>query len=349
MDKAQRVTAALTGSIPDKVPFIFNTVMVGVQQQLVGHEITDPTYNGMNNAGWVGSPGEKAEVVPALTVTPEAAGVLGLDAIQIQVLPPIFAGHAVQRGVLCMTEGLIDGKQALDAVQMPDPDDEGLLRAVEQMIKRYKGGFAMGARVRLGASAAINSMGMENIAMFYADEDDTLYKTVELFTGWSRRMNKNLSELDFDFFWCFDDIAFSSNLLVSPAMFRQVFKENMRSAAGTIAKPWIFHSDGNYQSVLDDIVEIGAFGIHPIERASMDTRWLKENYGSRLCLVGNIDIETLAVGTAEETQREVRACIDLLGPGGRYIISDSNSIPDGCRAENLLAAARAVEQYRYIY
>jgi uroporphyrinogen decarboxylase len=332
------------------VPFIFNTVMIKVQESLVGHKISEPTYTGINNAGWVGKPGDKAEVVPALTVTPETATILGLDAIQIQVLPPLFASSVVSDGVLCISGGLIESAEALAAVRLPDPDDDGLLRSVENMIKQYKGDFAMGARVRLCASPAINSIGMENISMFYADEDDTLPKTVEMYADWSRRMNKNLSELDFDFFWTFDDIAFSSNLLISPAMFREIFKDNMKKAASTITKPWIYHSDGNYQVVLDDIIDIGAYGMHPIEKSAMDTRWLKENYGSKLCLVGNIDIDyTLSSGTVQEVDDEVRQRIELLGPNGRYIISDSNSIPDGCKAGNLLAMAKAVEKYRHIY
>ena len=156
--------------------------------------------------------------------------------------------------------------------------------------------------------------------------------------------------MDFDFFWAFDDIAYTSNMLISPKMFREIFKENMKKAASAISKPWIYHSDGNYQAVLDDIIEIGASGIHPIEKASMDARWLKENYGGRLCLVGNIDIDyTLSSGTEQEVGDEVRERIALLGPDGRYIISDSNSIPDGCRAENVIAMSKAVESYRHIY
>jgi len=186
--------------------------------------------------------------------------------------------------------------------------------------------------------------------MFYADEDETLTKTIEMFTDYSRRLNKNLSELDFDFFWCFDDIAFSTSMLLSPSMFRELFKDNMKKAAAAITKPWIYHSDGNYQAVLDDIVEIGANGIHPIEKAAMDTAWLKENYGKKLCLVGNVDINyTLAEGTLEEVEAEVKSRIDLLGPGGGYIISDSNSIPNSCKAENIIAMAKAVEKYRRIY
>ena len=350
MNKINRVTAALKGGMPDMVPFMFNTMARGIQEKIIGREIDDPIADGLFFTGWLGAPGDVAEVVPMLTAVPEVAARLNLDAVQIQVLPPIFTGYTINKGTAYLTNGLIDGAEAFKKIKMPDPDDDKTLRKIESMIKQYKGGMAMGARIRLGAAPSILSMGIENISFFYADCDDTLIKTVDMYTDWSRRMNKNLCELDFDFFWCFDDIAFTSNLLFSPAMFKEIFAERMKKAAAAINKPWIFHSDGNYEAVLADIIDMGANGIHPIEKSSMDTRMLKEKYGDKLCLVGNIDIDyTLAYGTRREVFDEVRECIALLGPGGRHIISDSNSIPDGCSAENVIYMAEAVEEYRHIY
>lgn len=350
MTKAERIQTALKKGKPDKVPFVINVMMTEVQEGIVGHKIGEPTYNGMNNAGWLGGLEEEAKVIPALTVVPEVADVLGLDAIGIQILPPMFVNWVVKNGDACVSGGLIDGEEALKKIQMPDPDDEKLLKTIDEMIRRYKGEFAMGARIRLGASPSLLSMGMDNIAAFYAEEDETLPRTIEMYTDWSRRMNKNLSELDFDFFWAFDDVAFTSSLLISPGMFREFFKENMKKAASTISKPWIYHSDGNYQLLLDDIVDIGAYGIHPIEKGSMDTRWLKETYGDKLCMVGNVDINyILKDAPLAEVDAEVKKCIDLLGPNGGYILSDSNSIPAWCSPANVIEMGRAVEKYRYIY
>lgn len=350
MTKAERIQAALQGRIPDKIPFIINVMRQEVQEGILGRKIDAPTYTGMNNAGWLGGVEETALVEPSLTVVPEVAQKIGLDAIGIQVLPPLFVKWVEKDGTACISDGCIDSAQALARIRMPDPDDEKLMASISEMIRKYKGDFAMGARIRLGISPSILSMGMQNIVNFYAEEDDTLSKTIEMFTDWSRRMNKNLSELDFDFFWAFDDIAFTSSLLISPQMFREFFKENVKKAASAIGKPWIYHSDGNFKLLLDDVIDIGACGIHPIEKGSMDTRWLKENYGDKLCLVGNVDINyILKDAPLEEVDQEVKNCVDLLGPGGRYIISDSNSIPEWCSAANVIEMGKAVEKYRYIY
>lgn len=220
MDKIQRVLTALNGGIPDKVPYMYNTVMQNVQEAIVGHAITEPTYTGLNSTGWLGSWTDGPLVEPALTCVPEVAEKLNLDAFTIQILPPLFVNWVISKGEACVSTGLIDGKAALKQCKaaMPDPDDETLMRRIEEMIKRYKGNFALGARVRLGASPTILSMGMENLAESIAEEDDTLPGTIEMFSTWTGKLCKNLSELDFDFFWTFDDIAYTQNMMFSPAV-----------------------------------------------------------------------------------------------------------------------------------
>jgi len=306
----------------------------------------------MNSTGWLGSYNETPLVEPALTCVPEVAQKLNMDAINIQILPPLFVNWTVSKGEACVSTGLIDSEEALKKCRaaMPDPDDEKLMGRISDMIARYKGDLAMGARVRLGASPTILSIGMENLADFIVEEDETLPGTIEMYSTWTKKLCKNLSELDFDFFWTFDDIAYTQNMMFSPNVFRTYFKEPMTNAASTMTKPLIYHSDGNYSAVLDDIIDIGANAIHPIEKKAMSSQWLAETYGKKLCMVGNVDIDHILYNaTEEEVDAEVRACIELFGPGGGYIISDSNSIPSFCRAENILAMAKAVEKYRYIY
>ncbi len=352
MTKSDRVVTALLGGKPDKVPFMFNTVMRNVQEAVLGHSVDIPTYNGMNNGGWYGAPEDGPQVVPCLCCVPEFAEKMGLDSINIQILPPLFVRWTVDDGVACVSGGLIDSAETLKRCRaaMPDPDDERLLREVEEMIKRYKGDLALGARVRMGISPTLLSMGMENFAYMLADEDETLPETIAMYTDWSAQLCKNLSELDFDFFWCFDDIAFTDSMMISPATFRGFFKEPLRRVRGSISKPAIFHSDGNYAPILEDLIDIGMNAIHPIERASFDGRWLVEHVGGRLAFVGNIDIDhILRDATEEEVFEDVRSRIELFGRNGGYIICDSNSIPAWCSAENLLALSRAVAALRDIY
>ncbi|MBT3320055.1 MAG: hypothetical protein HN389_09870 [Clostridia bacterium] len=350
MDKRERITTALKGGVPDVVPYMYNTVTKEIQERIIGEQISEPTITGLNMTGWLGGMDETPQIFPILSTVPKVAQFLGMDAIQIQVVPPLFVEHVIANDEACVSAGLLTSPGALQKAKLPDPDDEQLMRSIADLIDRYKGDFALGVRVRLGASSTIMSMGMEAIAYSMADEDGLLQGVVQMYTSWSKRLLKNLCEMDFDFVWAFDDIAYTTGMMFSPKVFRDYFKEGLRNAASAISKPWIFHSDGDYSLVLDDIIEIGANAIHPIEKESMDFSWLKANYGDKLCLVGNLDIDyTLSKGTVEEVDAEVKARIDELGVGGGYIIADSNSIPNFCKAENVIAMSKAVHKYRGIY
>ena len=69
----------------------------------------------------------------------------------------------------------------------------------------------------------------------------------------------------------------------------------------------------------------------------MDLRTVKEKYGKRFCLVGNIDSSrTLPYGTPEDVACEVREAIDIAAPGGGYILASDHSLHDGIPLENIV-------------
>ena len=47
----------------------------------------------------------------------------------------------------------------------------------------------------------------------------------------------------------------------------------------------------------------------------------------------------------QTVQQAVRLLIEQLAPGGGFILSDSNSVPYYCLAENVIAMARAARMY----
>jgi uroporphyrinogen decarboxylase len=93
-------------------------------------------------------------------------------------------------------------------------------------------------------------------------------------------------------------------------------------------------------------LKLGMSAIHPIQPAAMDIGKMKAQYGSRVCLIGNIDLDyTLTLGTPEEVDREVQERIAVAGKGGGYIISSANSLTDYCKTENVWAMSKALQKY----
>ncbi|UCF97069.1 MAG: hypothetical protein JSV89_18130 [Spirochaetaceae bacterium] len=138
-------------------------------------------------------------------------------------------------------------------------------------------------------------------------------------------------------FWIPDDIAFRSGTLLAPQWLRTrifPFYRQMAAASRQADKPIIYHSDGDLTTMIDTILETGFHALHPIEPESMDIYALRKRVGKRICLVGNICVNTLSIGSPEEIRTLVRERIESLGYDGAYCVGSSNSVPNYVPFEN---------------
>lgn len=145
-----------------------------------------------------------------------------------------------------------------------------------------------------------------------------------------------------------DDLAHCSGPLESPVFLREhVFPFYRRVGEMIHAKGLIFilHTDGNVLRVLPDLIDCGFDALQPIEPKAMDIGQLKRDFGDRLALIGNVDVNTLAAGTPEQVREETRHRIAEIAPGGGFAIGSSNSVPDYALPENYRALIDASLAY----
>ena len=85
-------------------------------------------------------------------------------------------------------------------------------------------------------------------------------------------------------------------------------------------------------------MECGFDCIHPFEPPLNDIVQVKQTWGHRIAVAGNIDLKaTLCLGTPESVAAEVRAKCAALAPGGGWLLGSSNSIPEFVPIENYRA------------
>jgi uroporphyrinogen decarboxylase len=156
---------------------------------------------------------------------------------------------------------------------------------------------------------------------------------------------EHVCDLGFDVFVTTDDMAFKTGPLFSPQVFREIAVPYYQELAKKITIPWFMHSDGNILPLLDDWVTFGIAGIHPLENGTMDIEMLKREYGDKLCLLGNVDLNYLGSGAPERVDAEVKRLISILAPGGGYIVTSGNSLASYLIPENVRALPKAVHKY----
>jgi len=137
--------------------------------------------------------------------------------------------------------------------------------------------------------------------------------------------------------------------MVNPKLLRQhlfPWYKEMNRIAHEKGRLVVYHSDGNIQDVIEDIIECGFDGLNPIEPKAMNINELKKKFGSRISLIGNIDLGyTLTRGTPEEVRAEVWQRIHDLAPGGGYAVASSNSVPEYVPLANSNAMREATFDY----
>ncbi|MCL1852771.1 MAG: hypothetical protein FWF88_07025 [Peptococcaceae bacterium] len=147
-----------------------------------------------------------------------------------------------------------------------------------------------------------------------------------------------------------DDVAQTEGFLVSYPLLRDIFVPLWRASVQTLKEekvPVFFHSDGNVNGLLPDLIAAGFAGLHSLEPAAgMDIAYIKRQYGADLCLMGNIDLGFLVQAEAEEIAVKVKQLMDAAAPGGGYIFSTScGCLGDEVPFANLITLYQCAEEY----
>ncbi len=333
MNSRERVLAVLNGEIPDRVPWMENFISNEVTAGLLGHnDFVKATYS------------QKIDFPGMIRISPDIRRVIPLDNISYDLAPPRFAKTERLGGHDNITEGLIKTKADLKLLDtLPDPDDDALYKPAESYVTRYKEDAAAVITVRSGPGNTYLSMGIDHFCKSLITQPDLVEEILWRFGDWTKRVVQNVQELPFDLFFVPDDIGFGNAPMISPTHFRQYLVPVMKSVFDAMRLPIIYHSDGNIMPLMEDFIGLGVAGIANMEPGPMDIAAVKREYGDRVTLMGNIDLQyTLTQGTPEETRAEVRSRIETLAPGGRYILASANSLPNYVKPENAAAMGSAL-------
>jgi uroporphyrinogen decarboxylase len=114
--------------------------------------------------------------------------------------------------------------------------------------------------------------------------------------------------------------------------------------------PLFFHVDGKVTPLIPQFLEMGVDILNPIDPCSglQDIYEIKELYGDRLTLCGNIDIDNVLLkGSPEDVAEDVRAHIDRLARGGGYIVASSHNLHELIPVENFYAMRDTVHNYKF--
>jgi len=240
---------------------------------------------------------------------------------------PYAVGHPIQ------------SERDLDNWSPPDPDASHLLDDLEAALRRFKGEKAI---VFLGHDAFEFShylRGMENLLMDYALRPEFAHRVAQKIVRYKTRMLERAAEAGADILCTGDDYAFNTGPIMSPEHFKEFVFPYLQQVVAVAKKwnvPFLKHTDGNLWKIIDSIVDAGIDCLDPIEPvAGMDIGRVKERYGSRIALAGNVDCgRLLPRASTQEVVEAVKETLAKAAVGGGFILASSNSIHPAVKPEN---------------
>jgi uroporphyrinogen decarboxylase len=183
-------------------------------------------------------------------------------------------------------------------------------------------------------------MGVEGLSVAFYDDPALVERMVEFLADFFIELARPaLRALDIDCLTIFEDMAFRSGPLLSPATFRRFFAGPYRRLARFaremgVEAVWV-DSDGDLEPLLPALLEAGVTCIWPCEAAAgMDPAGLRERWGDRLVMSGGVDKRALARGK-QHIDRQVRRLRPVVEAGG-YIPTVDHIVPPDVPYENFL-------------
>jgi uroporphyrinogen decarboxylase len=148
-----------------------------------------------------------------------------------------------------------------------------------------------------------------------------------------------------------DDFGQQQGLLCSVQLWEQRLRagfEGYIKIAHAAGVPVMHHTCGSIYRLLPKFVECGLDILQALQPgvAEMDFRRIKAEFGDRICFQGGISIQrALPFGTPADVRAEVRERIEVLAPGGGYIVSTAHNIQGDTPVENVLALIKAYDEF----
>lgn len=234
----------------------------------------------------------------------------------------------------------------------PNPDHKDRFKSLEKAFEKYGEKRAIVLNLRDGFSDMRDLLGYQNALMGVLLEKEAYSELLKRVVQYNLAIAElAVKRLGVEIVATTDDVCTANGPLFSPKAYREVLYPgfvDIMQGYKSLGLLIIKHCDGNIRPFLDLWLDAGIDCLDPIDPcADLDMGEMKEKYGNRICLKGNIDCTgNLCEGTPEQVREEVRLCIEKgKGREGGLIVSSSNTIHRGVKPENFRAMIETVREY----
>jgi uroporphyrinogen decarboxylase len=232
----------------------------------------------------------------------------------------------------------------------PDPNEPHLLDEIKETIKRFKGKKALcfvGEAV-LAVSEYLRG-GLENLMIDFVTNPKLVKKLAKVGEEYYIELYRRVIDEGVEIILLGDDYAGKNGTFMSPVHFDEYILPGLSRIVKEIRRKGAYiikHTDGNIWKIINRLIDTGVDALGPLEPlAGMDYKKIKDVYGNKICLVGNIDVDLLCRGTKEQVIEETKRMILEVSVKGGHILSSGNTITSAVNPENYMAMVKTAQSY----
>jgi uroporphyrinogen decarboxylase len=232
----------------------------------------------------------------------------------------------------------------------PDLDQpyrfEGVRERVEQL---HRQGLAVTGYAGSVFERSWSIRGLEDLMMDLLAAPEIAHDFLERTAALQQHAAAEFARAGVDIVITGDDVAGQRGLLMKLDTWREFLKPRLAATvrAAKSARPGtlvFYHSDGNVEPVIPELIEIGIDILNPVQPECMDPAAIKRRFGHRLSFWGTVSVQrTMPFGTPDDVRAEVRARIRDVGAGGGLILAPAHVLGPETPWENIAAFFEAAD------
>jgi uroporphyrinogen decarboxylase len=245
----------------------------------------------------------------------------------------------------------------LERYDFPKANALGRWDFASQSAKRYKEQYGIIGDLEASIfELAWNLVGMEKFIMDLITEEEYIPLLLDKILDFSTECGKIMINMGADVIWTGDDMGTQTGMMISPELWRNIFKPRMKKMFSDFKKlnPKIkiaYHSCGSIMPIIPELIEIGLDILNPLQpmATGMELSHLYELYSNKLIFFGGIDVQdVLPHGTTQDVENEVIRCIKSTNGGRKYIIAPAHNMQPDTPIQNVFAFFEAIKKFGVI-
>jgi uroporphyrinogen decarboxylase len=149
--------------------------------------------------------------------------------------------------------------------------------------------------------------------------------------------------------WLGDDMGFKTATLLQPQHLREYilpWHKRFAQLAHQSGRLFLLHSCGHLEAIMPNLLDdVQIDAKHSFEDVIVPVEQFKQRWGSRVAVLGGVDVDLLSRGTEDDVRRRTRQILEACAPGGGYACGSGNSITNYMPTRNYLAMIETVHRF----